>query len=76
MVTIVKTILSLISLAVALIPVWFFLFIKHLLDPTGFWQNLVIYGLGWYFLAGFQILFFVVWVIVFVAIWANKKIEL
>lgn len=44
------------------IPLWLFLLTKHMLNPVGFWQNLVMYGLGFYLLVGIQLLLFVVWI--------------
>ncbi|MDB5194099.1 MAG: hypothetical protein JWN50_113 [Parcubacteria group bacterium] len=38
------------------IPTWLFLLIKHLANPTGFWQNLVLYGLGFWVGGAIQLL--------------------
>jgi len=72
MATVLNLVLSIISLAVALVPVWFFMLIKYLLAPQGFWQNLVLYGLGFWFLAAFQIFFLIFWIIVLICIWGKK----
>ena len=60
---VLKAVAILVLLAAALIPFWIWLFFYHALSPVGFWQKLVVYGLGmWYlwvaqllFLAGFVI---------------------
>lgn len=62
MLTALKLLMSFVSLVVALGPTWLFLLVKWLLAPEGFWQNLVVYGLGLWFLAFFQIIFIVFWV--------------
>ena len=49
-------------LVVTLIPTWLFLLIRHFTDPNGFWQNLVLVGLGMWFLGGIQIIFMFFWV--------------
>jgi len=57
-----KIILTLGSLLVALIPLWFFLLVENLLSPEGFWQNFVVYGLGIYFLGIIQLVFLIIWI--------------
>ncbi len=52
---VLKTFLILVGFLIAGIPTWIFLLIKNSLNPTGFWQNLVAYGLGAYFLWGVQL---------------------
>jgi hypothetical protein len=37
------------------VPTEFFLIIKYILEPVGFWQNLILYGIGVYFLFTIQI---------------------
>ena len=49
-------------LVVTLIPTWLFLLIRHFTDPNGFWQNLVLVGLGMWFLGGIQIILMFFWV--------------
>lgn len=44
---------------VCLIPTWIFLLARYLLHPEGFWQNLLVYGLGFYVLGGFQVVLFI-----------------
>lgn len=52
---VVKIFLIAIGVLIAGIPTWIFIFIRNSLNPTGFWQNLVAYGLGVYFLWGVQL---------------------
>lgn len=42
------------------IPVYVFFTIRHLLNPSGFWQELVLGYLGYAFLGGWQIAFIIV----------------
>lgn len=62
---------SVLSLVAAFIPLWIFLFFRFLLQPNGFWQNLLIYGLGIYLLGFFQIFLLLMELIVLLKIW-NK----
>jgi len=52
--TITNWILTIILLAMALIPTWLFLLIKNLLNPEGFWQQFVVYGFGLWLFGGLQ----------------------
>lgn len=53
------------------LPTDLFLLIRHFAEPQGFWQNLVILGLGFYFLGVIQIALFIFGVAIFIAIWAE-----
>jgi len=64
-----QVIWSLITLAIALIPLWFWLVIKHMVQPQGFWQNLAIAGLGMFFLGSIQIILLVLWVVLICTMW-------
>ncbi len=66
-----RILLSVVACAVAFIPVWVFLLVKYALSPEGFWQNLVLYGLGVYFLGVIQIFFLVFWVAALIFIWGE-----
>jgi len=50
-----KWLFTIVCGAIALIPTWFWLFMKSVLNPEGFWQNFVVYGAGIFFLGFFQI---------------------
>jgi len=50
--------------AICGIPTWIFIIAKNMLNPVGFWQNLALYGLGFYFLMGIQVLLFIAWVVI------------
>lgn len=52
----IKSLLSALLTGICLGPVWLFLFVQHMAEPNGFWQNLAIYGIGFFFLTGAQIL--------------------
>ena len=58
---IIRSILAIVSLAIVLCPLWLFLLIKSILEPTGFLQNLLVYGLGFYFLMGIQFVLIIIW---------------
>ena len=47
---------SLLSIAIAFIPLWIFLGIRSAASPKGFWQNLALGGVALYFLGGIQFL--------------------
>lgn len=58
--TLAKIFASLIALLVALIPFWIWLICRAALSPEGFWQNLVVFGLGAWFLGGIQIILLII----------------
>ena len=68
--TLIKIGVSLISVVVAGIPTWIWLLARTLLEPEGFWQEVVVLGLGVWVLGGLQIfaLIFLVWWL-FVVVW-------
>ena len=47
-----RVVFTLVVIALALIPTWFFLFLRSIANPTGFWQNIVTFGLGIWLLGG------------------------
>lgn len=63
--TFIKIMYSIIITVIGLIPLWIFLLIFFLLEPQGFWQNIITYGVGIYFLGGIQfiLLFFIIFLI-------------
>ena len=63
--------LSVVAAIICLIPLWIFVAVKSLLHPTGFWQNLVTYGVGVYFLGGIQIILLIVFICAIAVIWMN-----
>jgi len=60
---------SLVTLGLGGIPAWIFLAVKHAVNPVGFWQNVALYGLGFYFLCAWQVVFLIGAIVVIVAIW-------
>jgi len=71
--TILKTPFSFFTLAIALIPLWAYLAIWHLLKPQGFWQKLVMGYIGWAFFGIGQIIFLIFWGIIMVGTWKGNK---
>jgi hypothetical protein len=57
--------------AVALGPLWMYLLAKSALHPDGFWQNLILVGVGVYLLGFIQIILGVTLIAVLIAIWAS-----
>jgi hypothetical protein len=51
---------KLLILAVCLWPAWLWLALRAMLNPEGFWQKLVMVGLGLWFLGIIQIVFLVI----------------
>lgn len=58
-----KVTVSFIALFVALAPFWLYLLARMAFDPQGFWQNIVLFGIGIWILGGLQIflLIFLIW---------------
>ncbi|MDO8560790.1 MAG: hypothetical protein Q7R91_01075 [bacterium] len=65
----VKILLSVISLAIALVPVWFYLLIRYLFSPEGYWQNLILFGLFTWFLGFLQMVLLILWIVALGVIW-------
>ena len=59
----VNSVFIVITLAIALLPVWIYMLIKFFLSPEGFWQNALILGIAIWFLGCIQIVLFILWVI-------------
>ncbi len=64
---------SLLSLGICLWPFWAYLTIRGILNPTGFWQNLVMLLGGVYFLGAFQLIFAIVWIAIQFPTWATLQ---
>ena len=56
----VKLVMSFLVVMAALMPTWFWLAIKDITNPEGFWQTFVLLGVGMWFLGGFQIVFLII----------------
>ena len=70
--TLFNCLVTVISLAIALIPFWIWLAFYKFLDPVDFWQRAVVFGFGVYFLGGLQLFFIYIWVrFVIDAVWKN-----
>lgn len=59
------------SLAVALIPFWIWFACYKLLEPVDFWQRVVVFGFGAYFLGGLQIFLIIAWISFLFVIWED-----
>ena len=59
-----KILLMFFTVIIMFIPTEFFILLKYLVGPVGFWQNLFFVGIGLYFLIGFQITLFVFGIVV------------
>ena len=67
---ITKWILTVFSFGLALIPLWVWLLIYKLTEPTGFWQKFALVGVGVWFFGIAQIICLFIWVFVaLVVIW-------
>ena len=63
-----KSIFTFIVTAIAFMPTIMFFVVKNLLNPEGFWQKFVVFGVGVYFLGGIQIAFIIVWLMVLIQV--------
>ena len=68
---IIKTGVTLISLVVALIPLWIFIGGKSLLSPEGFFQNFFVFGIGIWFLGGIQLLLLIICFVWMFIVWTK-----
>lgn len=50
------------------IPTWLYLLARWFLEPHGFFQELLLFGLGLYVLAGIQFFLFLLWLFAILAI--------
>ncbi len=66
-----KLFLQIVSTVVAFLPTIIFFIVKAVVAPNGFWQSIVVYGLGFYVLGGIQFVLFIVWVGVSLTIWTD-----
>ena len=53
----IKFLFALLAFIICGWPTWLYLIVRSLLEPHGFWQELVLGVVGVYFLVAFQILF-------------------
>ena len=61
----------LISFIIALIPTLLYMSLKFMLSPHGFWQNILLLGVSFYFLGAIQVICLVLWIFVLIAIIVN-----
>ncbi len=55
----------------AFIPAYFFLFLKSILSPEGFWQKFLVYGLGIWFLGAIQIVLIILALVLIIKVWTD-----
>ncbi len=67
----VRSLLTLAAVAVALIPTWIYLLARLVLDPRGFWQQLVLLGVGVWFLGAVQLILLFILLFAIAAIWSK-----
>jgi hypothetical protein len=53
--TFYKWITTIIVTVIAFLPTIFWFLVKNMLNPEGFWQNFVVFGVGIYFLGFLQL---------------------
>lgn len=64
--------LSLMLLAVCLLPTWILLAAYNLLDPADFWQKTLVIGVGLYLLGSIQLIALVIGMVMIVAIFKGQ----
>lgn len=57
---------------IGFMPVELYLLVKYFLSPEGFWQNLVLLGIGVWFLGVIQAILFILWVLLLFVLWRNE----
>lgn len=70
--TLGKILWSLVVLAIGLVLVWIYLAVRLLLTPNGFWQELVLVGLGVWVLGFVQLIFGFVALLLIFSIWKDS----
>lgn len=61
---VLRIFLMVIATVVCFLPLELFWGLKHVLHPTGFWQNLVTYGLGLWVGGAIQFVLFIFWLMI------------
>ena len=60
---------TLVVALVALAPTWFWIIARWLMEPEGFWQNFILFGVGLWLMGFVQLVLIVVAFMLIVAIW-------
>ena len=68
-----RSIWSIVVTAILYIPAWIYLLAKYVFAPTGFWQNIVLFGLAFWILGFIQFVLFIVWVVSLIYIWIEYR---
>lgn len=69
---IVKLLISFAIMLAGGIPLWIWLGCYYFLSPTGFWEKLVMFGLGAWALGGIQLIFMIFAVAMIAMIWNER----
>ena len=67
----IQIVLTVICFVLMGIPTYFFLILKSILSPEGFWQKFLVYGVGVWFIGGVQIVLFLVAIILVAKLWVD-----
>lgn len=68
---VLAVLLSVVATGIALLPLWAFLWAKAAIHPDSFLEKFVVFGAGFYFLAGAQVCLIVMLGIALAMIWAG-----
>ena len=63
--------LSLVSMILALIPIGIYFLARFIFSPEGFWQELILFGVGIWALGTLQVLFIAGWICILCSIWGD-----
>ena len=66
-----KGFLTIVLIVLASLPSIGFVMARNAMSPDGFWQNLIVYGIGIWLLGGLQIIFATVGILFIVAVWES-----
>ncbi len=64
---------TIVILVVAFIPLWIWLGLRVVVNPTTFWEKFVLIGAGLYFLGGIQIFLLIVAGFFLFAVWQRRR---
>jgi len=62
---------TIICFGLAGIPTYFFLFLRSVLNPEGFWQKFLVYGVGMWFIGGLQLVLLIIAIVLVFKLWVD-----
>jgi hypothetical protein len=65
--------LTFLAFLVAGLPTWLIVIVKSMTGATGFWQKLIVYGAGYYFLGLAQLFLGIIFIVLLFGIWRSDK---